>query len=73
MCKALEDIKKNAERQGVREGIKQGVKKGIEQGETILASLMNQLLSEGRTEDAKLAAVDEEARERFYREYHIIV
>ena len=33
---------------------------------------MNRLFADDRTEDAKLAARDEEARKRFYREYGMI-
>lgn len=63
MCKALYEIEKHAERQGKKEGIKQG--------ENRLGSLMEVLLADGRTEDARLAAVDETARKRFYQEYGI--
>ena len=33
---------------------------------------MNKLFADGRAEDAKLAASDEEARKRLYKEYGII-
>lgn len=32
MCKALDDIKKDATKQGVKQGLKQGIKQGIKQG-----------------------------------------
>lgn len=44
---------------------------GVAEGELLLAELMKCLLSDNRTEDAKLAASDEEARQRFYKEYGI--
>lgn len=72
MCKALRDIKKNAEKQGVRQGVKQGVKQGEKQGEARMAFLMGRLLADGRTEDARLAAADEGIRKRLYREYSIL-
>lgn len=64
VCKALNDIKKNAE--------KKGMKQGVKQGETRLGALMQKLLADGRTEDACLAAADEGERNRLYREYGIV-
>ena len=49
----------------------QGVEKGMEKGEQVLAELMERLLSDERWEDAKLAANDEQARRKFYKEYGI--
>lgn len=55
------------------EGIYQkGISQGISQGESLLASLMERLFADGRTADASKAAVDEEARREFYREYGLI-
>ena len=75
MCKAWEDSRKVAEKQGMRQGVKQGVKQGmrqgVKQGETRLADLMGKLLEEGRTEEARLAARDKAARKKLYREYGI--
>ena len=75
MCKALNEIEKHAEKrgrkQGISEGLTQGITQGISQGETRLASLINKLAADGRTEDIKLAAADEAARKRFYCEYGI--
>lgn len=67
MCKAWDDSRKIAEKQGM----KQGMKQGVEQGETRLADLMGKLLADGRTEDAKLAASDKTTRKKLYREYGI--
>ena len=80
MCQALKEIVRDAEKQGMRKGVKQGVKQGRrqgrkqgrKQGEKHLGLLMDKLLSEGRTEDARLAAVDEVARHKLYREYDIL-
>lgn len=36
------------------------------------AALISRLLADNRAEDLKLAAEDEEARKRFYREYGMI-
>lgn len=49
----------------------QGVAEGKAEGELLLAELMKCLLSDNRTEDARLAASDEAARQRFYKEYGI--
>ena len=72
MCKALRDIQKHAERQGIKIGERQGEKKGEKKGETRLATLMESLFADGRTEDARLASTDEKARKRFYQEYGIV-
>ena len=48
------------------------VNSGIQQGESLLGTLITKLFADGRTEDARLAASDEEARKRFYKEYGII-
>lgn len=43
-----------------------------QRGEALFASLVSQLLALGRTEDAELAANDEEARKRFYKEFGLV-
>lgn len=42
------------------------------EGETLFAELISRLFADDRAEDAKLAAEDEEARRRLYREYGMI-
>ena len=42
------------------------------EGENKLAKLMSFLFRDGRTEDARKAAEDEEARKEFYRQYSIL-
>ena len=44
---------------------------GREEGETRLATLLNHLFSDKRTEDAKLVLTDKNLREKLYREYGI--
>lgn len=44
---------------------------GREEGETRLATLLNHLFSDNRTEDAKLVLTDKNLREKLYREYEI--
>ena len=62
--------------QGIREGknlgIQEGRKQGIETGENLLANLMSHLFADNRIADASLAANDEKARKRFYREYGLV-
>lgn len=43
-----------------------------QEGEALLAALISHLFADNRAEDAKLAAEDEEARKRFYREYGML-
>ena len=48
-----------------------GLEQGLKQGEALLSTLMQHLLADGRIEDAKLAATDEHARNKFYKEYNL--
>lgn len=63
MCKALDDIKKNAR----KEGLKQGMRQGIQQ----MNRLVQQLLTDGRQEDLIRATTDEVFRKRLLKEYHL--
>ena len=56
----------------VNSGIVKGREEGILKGESKMASLINKLMSEGRSDDVMLATEDEEARKRFYKEFGII-
>lgn len=47
----------------------ENVEKGIKQGQNMLAELIERLFADDRIEDARLAATDESARRRFYKEY----
>jgi len=47
----------------------ENVEKGIKQGQNMLAELIERLFADNRIEDARLAATDESARRRFYKEY----
>jgi len=44
----------------------------LKEGEKLLGNLITKLFDEGRTSDAELAAKDEEARKRFYKEFGMI-
>jgi flagellar biosynthesis/type III secretory pathway protein FliH len=64
---------KKGVKEGMQQGVKEGMKQGVKQGEKHLGALMQKLLADGRTEDARLAATDEEERGRLYRECGIAV
>ncbi|MCM1263508.1 MAG: transposase, partial [Butyrivibrio sp.] len=59
-------------KKGKQEGIKEGIREGIKEGESLLASLLNLLFADGRTEDAKKAAADAAERNKLYKEYGIV-
>lgn len=59
MCKALDDIKKDAKKEGLKQGIQQ------------MNRLVQQLLTDGRQEDLIRATTDEVFRKRLLKEYHI--
>ena len=72
---AIEEGKQIGEEIGREEGEKIGKRIGRKEGEKVganqLGKLISALLSEGRTEDAARAAVDEKFREQMYQEYGI--
>ena len=55
-----------------RIGKVEGKAEGKAEGENLLGNLITKLFGEGRTSDAELAAKDEEARKRFYKEFGMI-
>ncbi len=69
-------IREEGREEGLAEGrivgLAEGRKEGREEGQNLLASLMTKLFAANRSADAELAAKDEEARKRFYREFGII-
>ncbi|MCM1263505.1 MAG: hypothetical protein NC313_12385 [Butyrivibrio sp.] len=58
--------------EGKREGRLEGRREGKREGETMLATLLNLLFADGRTEDAKKAAADTAERNKLYKEYGIV-
>lgn len=68
MCTAIKELMEDSR----QEGIEKGMKEGIKEGETLFAELISHLFADNRMEDAKLAAEDEQARKRLYREYGMI-
>ena len=58
--------------EGRAEGKAEGRAEGKAEGENLLGNLITKLFGAGRTSDAELAARDEEARKRFYKEFGMI-
>lgn len=56
----------------IRIGKAEGRAEGKAEGENLLGNLITKLFGAGRTSDAELAAKDEEARKRFYKEFGMI-
>lgn len=71
MCKALDEIQKNAEKKGMKQGIKQGRKAGLQDGINKMNKLIQQLLADGRQEELAQAAADSALRRKLFAEYHI--
>ncbi len=67
MCKALEDIKKDAMRQGEEQGKEQGIEQGIER----VNRLVQQLFCDGRVEDLKRSVTDVAFQKKLFVEYNI--
>ncbi|MCD8331843.1 MAG: hypothetical protein LUB63_04840 [Oscillospiraceae bacterium] len=67
MCDVLDRI----ETRGIQQGMKQGIQQGMQQGERTFAQLMQTLFSQGRLEDARRAAEDQQFRHKLMRELSI--
>ncbi|MBR1630162.1 MAG: hypothetical protein IJ679_13010 [Lachnospiraceae bacterium] len=63
---------KRGEKRGERRGEKRGEKRGMARGEKQTAELFGWLVSAGRYDDVKKASFDEEARAKFFSEYHTL-
>lgn len=55
-----------------QELIEKGEKQGKKQGEELMATLIQRLLADGRTEDVQRAASNEQYRKKLYQEYDLI-
>ncbi|MDE7284149.1 MAG: hypothetical protein K2N85_11305 [Lachnospiraceae bacterium] len=49
-----------------------GRREGRQEGETMLATLLEMLFADGRTEDVKIAVRDKEERNKLYKEYGLV-
>ena len=67
---AREEGKEEGKEEGRMLGIQEGIGVGIQQGENLLSTLVAYLKKDGRMDDLDLI-LDEEARRRLYREYHL--
>lgn len=71
MCKELEDWLTEEKANGIAEGKAVGKIEGRAEGETRLATLLNKLMTLGRTQDITSALNNLTARQRLYQEFHI--
>lgn len=75
MCQALRELMEDSRNEGMEAGLilgkKEGKAEGKAEGEKQLAVLMQRLFTEGRVEEARLAAVDEKARKKLYSEFRM--
>ncbi|MDE6748434.1 MAG: PD-(D/E)XK nuclease family transposase [Lachnospiraceae bacterium] len=55
-----------------QEGRSEGRQEGLREGENLLATLLNMLFDDGRAEDARIALINEEERNKFYKEYGLV-
>lgn len=68
----IEAEKSESYREGEAHGRKEGRKEGKLEGESNFATLSLKLLSEGKTEELKRAAQDDQFRQKLYQEYEIV-
>lgn len=79
MCEVLDKIENRGIQRGIQQGIQQGmqrgmqqgIQRGMQQGESVVAKLMQILFAQGRMEDAKRAAEDQEYRHALMKELSI--
>lgn len=69
----IEAEKSESYREGEAHGRKEGRKEGKLEGESNFATLSLKLLSEGKTEELKRAAQDDQFRQKLYQEYEMRV
>lgn len=65
----VEDDARIQARISYEDGRSEGLAEGRSEGEAAMAALMERLFAEGRTEDARRAATDADARARLLDEY----
>lgn len=65
MCQVLDMVEEKGRQEGRQEGRQMGHQEGIND----FAFLISKLISEGRNDDVKLAAKNEDARNRFFKEF----
>ena len=68
----LAEGRKEGRAEGRKEGRAEGREEGRTEGQNLLANLMIKLFAANRSADAELAAKDEDARNRFYKEFGMI-
>lgn len=61
--------KASALKEGFEKGVEQGREKGVEEGQTLLATLLQKLMSAGRSDDMNRAITDPEYRKTLYGEF----
>lgn len=75
MCRAMEEMRNEAEARGMAQGMAQGMARGMaqgkQQGENMIAKLMQLLFAQGRLEDARRASEDAEYRQMLLKELAI--
>ena len=69
MCEVYDMIEQKGIAKGIEKGRKEGRKEGIHEGETLLASLINKLLSLGRNDDVAKVTTDQAFREKLYLQF----
>ena len=60
---------KRGEELGLKRGEELGLKRGLKHGEAKLASLISELLKNGREDDIKKVATDSKYRNKLYSEF----
>lgn len=75
MCTAIEEIKKDCEKDGMKRGeelgLRRGEELGLRRGEERLSELIDILIKENRIEDIKKVTQDSEYRQTLYLRYRI--
>lgn len=69
MCKALDDLWKDAEQQGMECGMERGMERGLQQGAARVNLLNQRLIHEKRYQALERSAADAEYQQKLFAEY----
>ena len=69
MCKALDDLWKDAEQQGMECGMERGMERGLQQGAARVNLLNQRLIHEKRYQALERSASDAEYQQKLFAEY----
>jgi hypothetical protein len=72
MCTVAQNLENIGIKKGEQIGIKKGEQIGEKKGENKLASLINKMIADNKSDDIAKVTSDESIREDYYKKYNIV-